>query len=119
TNLGRHHARARAADMTSPLPIDKVLTDKRVLGAALGDISTWATWLVVMRAAFALPLDNAEREVFASVAGGRVLPLKRVRELWVIAGRRGGKSRMAAALAVYFALFVVHKLAGGERGMVL
>ena len=26
---------------------------------------------------------------------------------------------MAAALAVFFALFVKHKLAGGERGMVL
>ena len=26
---------------------------------------------------------------------------------------------MAAALAVYFALFVKHKLAAGERGMVL
>jgi phage terminase large subunit-like protein len=47
------------------------------------------------------------------------LPIKRVRELWCIIGRRGGKSRMAAALACYFALFVKHKLAGGERGMVL
>jgi phage terminase large subunit-like protein len=40
------------------------------------------------------------------------LPIKRVRELWCIIGRRGGKSRMAAALACYFALFVKHKLAG-------
>ena len=57
--------------------------------------------------------------MFKAVAGGRVLPLKRVRELWCIIGRRGGKSRMAAALACYFALFVKHKLSGGERGMVL
>jgi phage terminase large subunit-like protein len=42
-----------------------------------------------------------------------------VRELWCVVGRRGGKSRMAAALACYFALFVKHKLAGGEQGMVL
>lgn len=62
---------------------------------------------------------DEERKTFAAISGGRVLPLKRVRELWCIIGRRGGKSRMAAALACYFALFVKHKLAGGERGMVL
>jgi phage terminase large subunit-like protein len=34
-------------------------------------------------------------------------------------GRRGGKSRIAAALAVYFACFVPNRLARGEHGMVL
>jgi hypothetical protein len=102
-----------------PLAIDKVFTDKRLLGAALGDIKTWTTWLTVLRAAFGLPFDDEERELFAAVAGDRVPPLKRVRELWCVVGRRGGKSRMAAALACYAALFVEHKLAVGERGMVL
>jgi Phage Terminase len=104
---------------TSPLPIDKALTDPRLLGAALGDVGTWATWLAVLKAAFVLPLSDSEHELFAAVAGARALPKKRVREIWTIAGRRSGKSRMAAALAVFFALFVVHKLAAGERGMVL
>jgi hypothetical protein len=103
----------------TPLAIDRVLSDKRLLGAELGDISTWATWLVVLKAAFALPLDDAERAIFASVAGGRAPPWSRVRELWCAIGRRGGKSRVAAACAIYFALFVKHKLAGGEHGMVL
>jgi len=103
----------------TPLAIDKVLTDPRLLGAGLGDIETWATWLAVLKAAFALPLTNEERKTFAAISGGRVLPLKRVRELWVIAGRRSGKSRQAAALACYSGLFVKYKLAAGERGMVL
>jgi hypothetical protein len=47
-----------------PARIDKALTDRRLLGAGLGDTSTWRTWLVVLKAAFALPLDAAEREVF-------------------------------------------------------
>jgi hypothetical protein len=102
-----------------PLPIDRVLADPRLLGAALGDIGTWSTWLAVLKAAFALSLSDDERATFMSVAGGRVPPLKRVRELYCIAGRRSGKSRMAAALACFFAIFVQHKLAGGERGMVL
>ena len=74
-----------------PLAIDKVLADTRLLGAALGNIETWATWLTVLRAAFGLPLDDGERELFAAVAGDRAPPTKRVRELWVIAGRRAGK----------------------------
>jgi hypothetical protein len=42
-----------------------------------------------------------------------------VRELWAVVGRRGGKSRIAALIAVYLALFATHRLAAGERGLVL
>ena len=47
----------------TPLPIDKVLTDTRLLGAELGEIGTWATWLAVLKAAFALPLTDEERAI--------------------------------------------------------
>jgi hypothetical protein len=99
--------------------INEALHDKRLLGAALGDPASWSTWIVILKAAFALPLSESERGVFADVAGGRSPPTKIIRELWAIAGRRGGKSRMAAALAVYFACFAKYKSAPGERLMVL
>jgi hypothetical protein len=105
--------------MSHAYTIDVALTDKRLLGAALGESATWSTWLAILRAAFGLPLSDAKRATFAEVAGDRAPPAHRVRELWAIVGRRGGKSRMAAALAVYFALLVEHRLAAGERGMVL
>ena len=105
--------------MTSPLPIDRALTDPRLLGAALGDPASWSTWIAVLRACFGLPLDDDQRRVFASVAGDRSPPARRVRELWGLIGRKGGKSKMAGALAVYLALFVKHKLSRGEKGMVL
>jgi hypothetical protein len=95
------------------------LKDRRLLGAALGDAESWRTWQAVLAAAFGLELNRDERRAFAAVAGSRVPPKKRVRELWAIVGRRGGKSRIAAALACFFACFVPHKLAAGERGMVL
>jgi len=101
------------------MPIDRALLDKRLLGAALDDPSTWQPWRMVLKAAFGLTLNRDEAQAFASVAGGRAPPAKRVRELWCVAGRRSGKSRIAAALAIYFAAFVPHKLAAGERGMVL
>ena len=105
--------------MKRAVSLSHALLDHRLLGAALGDPATWATWLVVLKAAFGLKLDDEELEVFASVAGNRKPPMQRVRELWCIVGRRGGKSRIAAALAVFFACFVQHKLSPGERGMVL
>jgi phage terminase large subunit-like protein len=99
--------------------IDRALTNKRMLGAALGDTVSWTTWLTVLRAAFGLPLDEQQTNIFASVAGARTPPAQRVRELWCVIGRRGGKSRIAAALSVYFALFTKHKRVFGERVMVL
>src|SRR5262245_8401732 len=106
--------------MTTPT-IDRALTDRRLLGAALdGDLASWQTWLCVLRAAFGLLRDDAdELATFHRVAGERAPPSRRVRELWCVVARRAGKSRMAAALAVFLALFQRHKLAKGEIGHVL
>jgi hypothetical protein len=104
-----------------PVNIGEALADPSLLGAALGDCSTFTAWLAVLKAADGLPLDRAERRAFAAVAGSRKPPKQKVRELWAIVGRRAGKSRIAAALAVFQALFVDHagKLAPGETGFVL
>jgi phage terminase large subunit-like protein len=72
-----------------------------------------------LRAAFGLKLDAKQREIFAAISGGRAPPTKRVRELWAMVGRKGGKSKIAAAIAVFQALFVKHKLSRGEKGVVL
>jgi hypothetical protein len=101
------------------LTVDHALLDKHLLGAALGDAAPWDTWMSVLRAAFGLPLDEAQRATFHQVAGERGPPAQRVRELWAVIGRRGGKSRMAAALACFQAAFVKHQLARGEVGYVL
>ena len=99
--------------------IDRALTGRSMLGAALGDIGMWRVWLTTLKAAFGRPLDEDELQTFHAVAGDRTPPKSRVRELWAVAGRRSGKSRMAAAVAVYLALFQKHKLAPGEKGVAL
>jgi phage terminase large subunit-like protein len=99
--------------------IADAITDPKLLGAALGDAVSWQTWYVVLKASFGIELNDEEAEAFAAVAGSRRPPAKRVRELWAIIGRRGGKSRIAAALAVFLAAFTQHKLAPGEIGMCL
>ena len=99
--------------------ITDAISDPQLLGAALGPVASWRNWRTVLKTAFGLNLNDEEAVVFASVAGSRSPPTKRVRELWAIIGRRGGKSRVAAALAVYLAAFTRHRLARGEVGMVL
>lgn len=101
------------------ITINDAITDPHLLGAALGPHSTWSTWRCVLKAAFGSRLRAKEKAQFATVAGNRAPPQQRVRELWAVIGRRGGKSRIAAALAVYVAAFTQHRLARGERGMVL
>jgi hypothetical protein len=101
------------------IDIARALADQQLLGAALGPIDTWSTWVAVLKAAFGLDLTAEELAVFSSVAGNRAPPDRRVREFWCVIGRRSGKSRIAAALAVFIALFTKHRLAKGERGMIL
>jgi terminase large subunit-like protein len=101
------------------IAIDEALGDPVLLGAALGERYSWSTWFVVLRAAFGLRLSTKQLQVFGTIAGGRTPPLHRVRELWAIVGRRGGKSKIAAAIAVFLALFIRHRLSRGERGMIL
>jgi hypothetical protein len=66
-----------------------------------------------------LPLSTEQRRIFSNISGGRPPPEQRVRELWCVAGRKSGKSRIAALVSIYLALFVKHKISPGERPMVL
>jgi hypothetical protein len=102
------------------VPIDVALNDKRLLGAALGDIETWRVWLSILKAANGLALTESERTQFNLVAGGRQPPPGRCRELVVVASRRSGKGRMGAALAVHAAALCDYSkvLAAGEVGVV-
>jgi phage terminase large subunit-like protein len=99
--------------------IDAAFLDPNLLGAGLGDPATWQPWLAILKAAFGLPLSASEQAFFASVSGARAAPQTPVSELWCIIGRRSGKSRVAAALAVFVACFQEHKLSPGEVGTVL
>ena len=104
--------RVRIKQRSRRITIDRALLDQNLLGAALGDATSWGTWLVVLKAAFGLNLTDEQRDLFMQVAGGRNPPTRRVRELWCQIGRRGGKSRIAGALADYAALFVQYHFGG-------
>ena len=88
----------------------------RVLGETFAG-ETWATWRAVLSAAFALDLTPDERAIVASLTQRQTLPTSPVRELWLLLGRRSGKSIISALLAVWATCCRVYTLAPGEVGV--
>ncbi len=82
---------------------------------------TWSAWRVVLRAIFGLPLLPGEFELYRECTGRGEPPAGPAREAWLVVGRRGGKSRIAALVAVFLAVFRDYSdlLAPGERGTVM
>ena len=80
---------------------------------------TWDGWRAVLKAAFALPMDDQELAFFRQVAE-RDPPQKRVRELWIVAGRRAGKDSVASLVAAWAGSMFdqQHRLRPGERALV-
>ena len=97
----------------------RALDDPDLLGSILAG-PTWLPWRAVLVAAMGEPLLLDEREAFTRLTGRPQEPLHRVEEFWGI-GRRGGKTRAAATLAVYISALCDHSgsLATGERGLCL
>jgi hypothetical protein len=106
--------------MTRFVTMRRALSDRNLLGAALGGDS-WLAWRVLLIAAMGEALTDKERPIFAKLTGREREPGERVAELWCVIGRRGGKSRAIAALLVYLATMANYcaQLASGERGVVL
>src|SRR5438067_11884542 len=80
---------------------------------------SWAAWRAWLCAVFALPMSEAETAIYRASTARQVLPTSPAREAWCVVGRRGGKSRIAAMLAVFLAAFRRYRLAPGERAVVL
>jgi hypothetical protein len=78
------------------------------------------TWRAVLKGAFAEPMTDAECVAFRSVTD-RDPPTEKARELWVIAGRRGGKDSAASLIATHAAALCDYSdiLRPGERATVL
>ena len=106
--------------MTPKVSLRKALEDPQLLGSVL-DGPSWHAWRSLLLAAMGEELKPDELETFRQFTGREAAPPNRVDELWCVIGRRGGKSRAMAALAIYLAGLCDYsdKLARGEKGIVL
>jgi len=97
----------------------KALSDPRLLGNTLKGES-WKAWRTLLIASMGEKLTTDERKIFTKLTQREREPGKRVDELVVVAGRRGGKSRAISVLISYLAALCQHpSLVPGETGTAL
>lgn len=102
------------------LSIIDVMTDPQLFGSLFVG-PTWQAWRAILKALFGLFMDEVEQDLFRQLTGRMTIPTTQAREAFFIVGRRGGKSRIAAVIAVYLACFRSYTtvLAAGERGVLM
>jgi hypothetical protein len=83
---------------------DAVSNPAGLFGDQFTDAS-WMPWRVVLAALEGRPLDAQGLDMFRRCTGRQQPPTEPVKEFVAIVGRRGGKSRIAALLAVEAACF--------------
>jgi len=93
----------------------------RNLFAAWFDRGDWTAWCAFIAALFGLPMDDEQAAVYRQCTGRHTSPSQPFSEAWLVVGRRGGKSFIAALVAVFLAAFRDYRehLQPGERGTVL
>ena len=91
--------------MTPQVALRTALLDPNLLD--LGAPS-WAAWRPLLLASMGEPLTDDELAYYIRFTGRTEAPTRRVDEAWIVAGRRAGKTRAMAALAVYLASLCDH-----------
>jgi hypothetical protein len=66
---------------------------------------SWASWRAFLAALFALPMGADDVAVYRAATGRHSCPASPFNEAALIVGRRGGKSRALATIAVFLATF--------------
>ncbi len=100
--------------------IRDLLTDPALFGDQFGGES-WAAWRALLAGFYGLPLNEAELTLFKRITALPEPAGVPLLELWLAVGRRGGKSQIAALVAVYEAAFrdYTDRLAPGEVATVM
>lgn len=97
--------------------IIEAMQDPAIFGEQFAG-ETWRNWRALLGGFYGLP--DTDPDAFQSLTQ-RNPPISECDELWLVIGRRGGKSICAALLAVYEAVFNNHKekLSAGEVASVM
>jgi hypothetical protein len=101
--------------------IIEAIEDEQLFRPLFKSLDTWNSWLVILKAIFALEMTDEERKVFTSLTGRETPPVQQVQECWLVVGRRGGKSFIVALIATFLATFRDYRsfLGPGERGVLM
>jgi hypothetical protein len=94
--------------------------DPRLFARYFPDPESWIAWTALIAAAFGLEMNDQQLAIYRKCTGRTDPPTEQMRELVLVVGRRGGKSRVLALIATWLAAFVDYRpyLDPGERGVV-
>lgn len=106
--------------MGEAVTIRDAMTDPKLFGGMFGGDS-FAAWRALLSGFHGRELDATELDLFKSLTERQSAPDSAFMELWLAIGRRGGKSHVAALLAVYLSCFFDYRdrLAPGEVATVM
>jgi hypothetical protein len=102
--------------LPAPKPLLEIIDGAFAAWLGDGDFSRWRAFCAALRAE---PMSQAELDLYRQCTGRTNPPQKPFTEAFAVVGRRGGKSRIAAALACYFACHVQWPRTPGETLRVL
>jgi hypothetical protein len=100
------------------------ISDRNLFRPFFGDdLDSWKPWAVALRCLYALPVKTAKAKELVQRCTGRsaeTLPISGFSTALFLVGRRSGKSRIAAVIGGFEALFGGHetRLAKGETGII-
>lgn len=100
--------------------IVETMSDPRLFGDLFA-ANCWDNWRVLLKAFYALPLDEKDTDSYTELTNRKTAPAAPFSELFMIIGRRGGKSQVAALIAVYEAFFSEYadQLSPGEVATIM
>ena len=101
--------------------IIEAIHNKDLFKPCFRNLGTWGAWVTLLKALFALPMDEKDLSLYRKCTGRKLPPERPFKEFWAIVGRRGGKSFISAVVATFLAFFTDYKkhLSPGERGVIL
>jgi hypothetical protein len=95
-------ARRQSLEPDRPASIIYSMTAPHLFGGMFKSPS-WRPWYSFLRALFALPMDETDLDLYRRHTGRKSPPDKLQKYAQLVIGRRGGKSRILALIAVYLA----------------
>lgn len=106
--------------MSEAVTIRDLMTDPELFGGQFGGES-FTAWRSLLAGFYGLPLSDGELTHWQDLTARESASESAHNELWLVVGRRGGKTQNAALLAVYEAFFRDHrdKLSPGEVATVM
>jgi hypothetical protein len=104
----------------TPTSVLEAIADKNLFASHFPNPETWSAWRAFLAALFGHPMSADDLALYRKHTGRETAPTKAFDESWLVCGRRAGKSRILALIAVYLACFRDYKpfLAVGEIGTV-